>query len=186
MRDELHSAFPFDECRDVLFRGLFEAFQIHAEEIRQLHKSEIIQAISFDVLPWDPYLGVAFRVQAESNSLNPLTNPADWKHSHFIQTNRSPLLRDAEEYIHKISRNSCAHDVDHGIFIAAAKALLDERIAAFLQSLEISAPTVTNETSWPRFPLEYIVSDDDQVITLNYCAWLHANRVTRRLGYPCE
>ena len=181
--------FSFDECVSVLFAGLVQALEGKGEKMRELHLSEQITAISYDVLPWDPYVGVALRIKSESTGLatDPL-GPGDWKHSHFIDNPREfPLLERARNYVHDAYKSVwevsiSARERAHVILSATARALLDERIAFLLQSFGIPAPIVGDNFPWPWF--EYIVSDDDRSLKINYCELLHVNRINRRLGFP--
>ena len=82
--------FDFDACRDVLFTGLLAALTKNRKRLRDLRKIEEIWAISYDVIPWDPYIGVACRLLSESNSLDAL-KPGGWKHSHFLDNPKELL-----------------------------------------------------------------------------------------------
>jgi hypothetical protein len=175
--------FNFKECVEVLHRALMGALAEYGEAIRTLNKTEPLWAISFDILPWDPYVGLAFRLESESGH-DASMNSADWKHSHFIEELNTKALIPAKEYTHHAYQTlggdgKSSQEVAHLIFLAAANALLDDRVARLLQSFGVDAPVIGEKLPWNFF--KYLVIDGDGVIKANYCDIVCANRVTRRL-----
>jgi hypothetical protein len=176
-------AFDFDECIEVLRNSLTGALAAHGEAIRALNQVEPLWAISFDILPWDPNVGIAFRLESESGT-NASSNSADWKHAQLIGDWNAKELVAAKEYTHQAyqargSDGKRCQEAAHLIFLAAAHALLDERVAFQLQSFGVDAPVVGEKLPWNYF--KYMVADDDGVIKANYCDIVCANRVTRRV-----
>ncbi len=52
--------FNFDKCRDVLHRALIEALIENGERLREVHQTEEVWALSYDLLLWNPYVGMLF------------------------------------------------------------------------------------------------------------------------------
>ena len=175
--------FNLTECRKVLHNDLMNALTAKREAIRDLHKVEELWAISYDIIPWDPYIGIAFRLESESG-FNASLKSGDWKHSHFIEDCTSKELVPARDYVHAQFQSAGddgkrAQEMAHLIFLAAADALLDESVALLLQSAQINAPVIGDTLPCNYF--KYIVIDEDGVIKANYCDIVCANRVTKRL-----
>lgn len=174
--------FKFAECRKVLHRALVEALAENSGRIRELQKTEEIWAISYDILPWDPYVGIAFRVKSESGHDSSL-NSSGWNHSHFIEDISCKHLKPARDYTHtaygSASGGLSSQEIAHLIFLAAADALLDESIASLLQSFGVNAPVIEDSLAGGYF--KFVVLDDDGTIKANYCDIIRSNRVTRRL-----
>lgn len=172
--------FDFEKCVEVLSRGLTTALSANAARIRELHASDPIWMIAFDIIPGDPYIGIAFRVDSDGDA-SPLDS-ADWQHSHFIEEDSSPELAAAIAYVHDLHETfdpeNCA-DVTHLILLAAAHALLRPDVAATLQSCGLDMPPV--DDALPSKALCYVVRDEDGGIRANYCEIVAANRATRRL-----
>ena len=175
--------FDYDECREIFHRALLTALHEHRDAIRKLHATEAIWAISYYIIPWQPYISIAFRLSSESNYPASLVS-ADWKYFDFITDRKSQALVSARDFAHEayesVSDDSKrCQDVAHLIYLAAADALLDPSIATLLQSLGINALEIGD--ALPRGYFKYIVIDEDKVIKANYCDIVCANRVTRRL-----
>jgi hypothetical protein len=175
--------FNYDECCVVLHRALMDALTENRKAIRALNKTEPLWAVSYEILPWDPYIGVAFRLESESGHGASL-NSAEWKHSHFIEDISTKALIPAKDYVHQAyltvsGDGNRSQEVAHLIFLAEATALLENSVATLLQSVGIDAPTIGDSLPWNYF--KYIVSDGDGVIKANYCDIVCANRVSRRL-----
>ena len=175
--------FDYEECRQVLHHSLMSALGARRDVIRELHKVEEFWALSYDILPWDPYVGVAFRLESESGH-DASMNSGGWKHSHFIEDISDTELISAREYIHSAYMRAASdgkggQEAAHLIFLAAADALLDHSVALLLQECGINAPVIGDVLPWNYF--KYIVIDEDGVIKANYCDIVCANRVTRRL-----
>jgi hypothetical protein len=177
--------FNFDECRAVLHRSLMDALSEHSQAIRELNSAERLMAISYDILPWDPYIGVAFRLESETGTDPPL-GPADWQHSHFIEDLDCPALHPARDYTQQLyteiggGGGTSAQEIAHLIYLAAADAILDESVATLLESAGVQAPFVGSSLPWGH-SFTYMVLDEDKVIKANYCEIVVANRVAQRL-----
>jgi hypothetical protein len=174
--------FDYPKCRSVLYESLIAALTEHCERIRKLNADDKFWAISYDVIPWDPYLGVAFRLESEFAETS--LNSADWKHSHFIEDMSTPALHPARDFVFQryqaaTGEPSQCQEIAHLIFLAAGDALLDESVALLLQSVGVMAPVIGDKLPWNYF--KYVVLDEDGVIKANYCDIICANRVTRRL-----
>jgi hypothetical protein len=173
--------FNFEACVDVLKRAAIEALTENSDAIRELHQTEPLWALSFDVIAWQPYVGLAFRLESESG-LGASTNSADWKHSHFIEDIRSRPLSAAAKYVHDIYQNTkedIRQETLHLIILAAAHAILDRRVAQTLQSMGIEAPEIGDRLEGTYF--KYFVMDSDELIRANYCDIVRANRATRHV-----
>ena len=177
--------FPFDECLEVLRNALTVSLDEHGPTIRELNRAESFGAATYDILPWDPYLGVGFRLESEPYDS---TNSADWKHGRVISAWNSPTIAAAQDYLHRVYRGfrqgaDCDGDslqeAAHLIFLAGAQALLDPRIALQLQGLGVAAPIIGDTMPWHVF--KFFVFDDDGAIKANYCDVLCANRAAQRL-----
>jgi hypothetical protein len=109
-------------------------------------------------------------------------SPADWKHYHFLGAESSfDPAREFTRRVHEAAGGGHAqHEVMHLIYLAAAEALLDARIAHRLRSFGIDAPVLGDRL--PGGPFEYMVLDEDRVFKANYCEILVANRLAARLG----
>jgi len=175
--------FKYSKCRKVLHQALMDALAEHREAIRALHQTEEIWAMSYDILPWDPYVGIAVRLESESDHHSTL-NSGDWKHSHFIEDISCKALVPARDFAHQAYQSageddSLRQDFAHLIFLAAAESLLDESVASFLQSVGIDVPVIGDKLPWSYF--KFVVIDGDGVIKSNYCDIVCAMRATRRL-----
>ncbi len=106
------------------------ALREHGKTIRTLHAEEELWAISYDIIPWDPYIALAFRLRSESNY--PVSDvSADWKHCELIGDHNCKSLVPARDFAHQacesVGHNSKqGQDVAHLIYLAAADALLDQ------------------------------------------------------------
>jgi len=180
--------FNFQQSVDVLRQALIASLIEHAERIRSLNAIEPLWAISFDLLPWESFIAISFRLRSESNYPES-SNSADWKHSQFISDYNSRTLAGARDFVHE-EYHRCideqedddgrrSQEIAHLIFSAAARALLDEEVAEILRSYGIDAPVVGDTLPWYYF--KFYVMDADGVIKANYCDIVCANRVTRRL-----
>lgn len=173
----------YDDCRDVFYHALMSALQEHSDSICKLHETEELWAISYDIIPWHPYIAIAFRIRSESDYPTSIVS-AGWKHSEFIGEYNCESLLPPRNFAHQAygsvadSPKQC-QEVAHLIYLAAADALLDPGVAIHLQSLGIDAPVIGDTLPWNYF--KYIVIDEDRVIQANYCDIVRANRVTRKL-----
>ena len=133
--------FDFDECVGVFLQSLLGALAEHGQRIESLNQDERLQAISFDILPWDPYIGIAFRTLNEPIDTD---HSADWVHSHFIGEINCRALHPALEFASNayqavLKEPGKCQEVAHLLFVAAAVALLDDRVAQLLQSFGVAA-----------------------------------------------
>jgi len=135
--------YDHDECRAVLYRALMSSLELHADLIRELeskHRTPYrsgLCAISYDVLPWQPFLALSFCTAADDWP-RVRWSPTDdeWTGCNLIGWhNAEDVLSPALEYVHQPylgDPNSC--ELRHLIYLAAADALLDAKVA------EMSAP----------------------------------------------
>jgi hypothetical protein len=176
--------FDFDECTRILHKGLVSGLAARGDQIRNLHATEPLRAVSYDVVPWHPRLSVSFRLESESN-WGASANFADWKHDYFVGETDSESLVEARRYIEAAYKQgegdtgTRCQEIAHLIFLSAAHALLAEDVAVTLRSFGIDAPHICDTMPWYGF--HYFVTDPDGVIKANYCDIVCANRVTQRL-----
>jgi len=112
--------------------------------------------------------------------------PNYWQHFEFVssQSCRSEALRHAAQVVTQLYESwdgQKLSEAAHIIFLAAAEALLDERVASLLQEFGVAAQIVNDELRGLRKGVEYMVFDSDKTISANYCEIVLANRVTSRL-----
>ncbi|ADB18806.1 hypothetical protein Psta_4157 [Pirellula staleyi DSM 6068] len=171
--------FDFDALVEVLRLAVLSAISDRDVTIRELSRIEPLWAVSLDILPWQPYVGIAFRLESESD-YGASSNSADWKHSHFIENISSAPLSVAADYVHRLHQEfneDVSLEVSHLILLAGAHALLDSRVALLLRSIGIDAPEINERLSGTYF--KYFVIDSDGTIKANYCDIVRANRATR-------
>jgi hypothetical protein len=174
--------FDFTECRSILHRALIDGLAANSSRIRALQAKEEIWAIAYDIIPWDPYIGVAVCLKNEIDRSG--LHSGGWKNSHFIENISTKAFDSAVEYTFQAYESVSedpkrCQDVARLIYLAAADALLDEGVAVLLQSLGVNAPVIRDKLPWNYF--KYVVTDADGVIKANYCDIICANRATRRL-----
>jgi hypothetical protein len=174
--------FDFDKCREVLHRGLIDALTANADAIRLLARNETagINAMSYDLLPWHRFVGISFRLSSDVSPVsgNGRYTPANWKHYEFIGDGTLDTVREYTGDAYALS-GTRGQEYLHVILLAAAHALLDEQIAGLLQEYGIDACVRRDEIPWGGF--EYLVLDDDKAFKANYCEFILANRVAKRL-----
>ena len=85
--------FDFDQCRTLLHQSLMAALQDNADKIKSLHKGEDIWAIAYEIIPWQPFAALAFRVREESQG-DMRYDMGGWKHCEFIGEFDGSLRRD--------------------------------------------------------------------------------------------
>lgn len=172
--------FDFAQCRRILHRSLMAALEKNQKRICELNKTEPIWAISYDIIPWDPYVGIAFRLESESDDRENSMSSGGWMNSHFIEDITEPALHPARDYVEELCKSNSSQEVPHLIYLAAADALLDKKVAALLQSNGVAATVWGNRLSRGGC-FSYIVTDEDRVLKADYCEIVIANRITRRL-----
>lgn len=178
--------FNYDECRALLHQTLMDVLSEHSDRIRTLHQAEDIWALSYDVIPWQPFAALSFRVREESQR-DLRYDVGGWRNYEFVGNIDSPALKQVADYVAVEVNNSAVGDPDgtrsqetaHLIYLAAAEALLAEDVATLLKSLGINVPATSDTLRLSYF--EFIVFDDDKTLKANYCELLRANRVTQRL-----
>ena len=178
--------FNYDECRTLLHAALVSVLHERGDKIRDLHRSEDIWALSYDVIPWQPFAALSFRVREESQG-DLRYDVAGWRHYEFVGDIDAPALKQVAEYVAAEVNGPTDDDADgtrsqetaHLIYLAAAEALLAEDVATFLKSLGINAPATSDTLRLSYF--EFIVFDDDKALKANYCELLRANQITQRL-----
>ena len=136
--------------------------------------------MSLDVLPWHQFACISFRKWGtETSEGDSRYSPADWELYEFIGDGYFEKTRECTAGLYQsppdgITPAHCAHL----IYTAGAEALLDPAVAQELQASGIDAPLITDDTAGS---FEFIVLDEDKVITANYCEVTIASRLTRRL-----
>ncbi len=178
--------FDFDKCRAFLHKSLMTVLQKHGTAIRGLHESEDIWALSFDIIPWQPFAALSFRAKDESQG-DLRYDVGGWRHHEFLGDINEPLLKKVAEYSREIvsypdsddDEGTSSQEAAHLLYLATATALLESDVAMYLNSLGINAPNASNTLSSSYF--EFIVFDEDKCLKANYCEIVRANRVTKRL-----
>ena len=174
------------QCRTRLLRGIIEALEKKGRrvlaQIRKAEERDWVCGLSLDLVPWEGFVGLSWRLNWERDD-SERYYPASWKYYHFVSDIRFAGLKPAAKYIQEAydpaDEDSGACQLRaHLIFLAGAEALLDESVAAFLQSQSIDAPTVRDDFVGHTF--EYMVLDPDRSFAGNYCELVIANRVTAR------
>lgn len=179
--------FDFDKCRDVLFRAIIDSLEASADAVRGLASDESckLDGFEFGIFPWHQSVQLSFRTADERYSeydgkqLDIRYSPAAWRHYDLI---RHESLDNAGEFIGTVypaSGGKPGQEALHLILLAAADALLDERVALLLRGLGLNAKVRKEEVPWGGF--EYMVLDEDQAFKANYCEIILANRVAKRL-----
>lgn len=187
--------YDHDQCRDVLLRFLLDALTGHADLIRRFeaeHRTSWcsgLSAISFDILPWQPFVSISFRTASDNDpNFRHRPNESTWKGYNLIGwQNAGEPLRSVEKYVHQLwtdvsSDPEKCQEVNHLIFLAAAESLLDPKVAELLQQCNLPASIITDQVPYSEFgTFDYIVVDEDRVFDANYCELVCAMRVARRL-----
>lgn len=186
-------SYDFDECRNILLECLVEALKANRDAIREITKDQNetgwIDAISYDVLPWHRFACVSFRNQndyafdTEANHCQQQRkqySPADWKHYDFIDdATLEPVRKYTGDLWARASESDDGQEAQHVIQLAAAHALLDQRVANLLERFGLNAEPRRDQVPWGGF--EYLVLDEDRAFKANYCEFVLSDRVTRRL-----
>jgi hypothetical protein len=182
-------AIDFEKCRDVLYSGLLDSLKVNAQAIRSLANAEgsEIDALSYEILPWHPVVSLSFRSSTDcyvmshdgDYKINTRYSPPDWKYYQFITGGPLDAVSDYTAELYPLSGGTLGQEAHHVILLAAAHALLDEKIAALLQEYGLNATIRRDEIPWGGF--EYLVIDEDKAFKANYCEFFLANRVADRL-----
>lgn len=180
--------FAYDECRQVLLRGLIDSLTANADSLRSIAGADAsgINAVSFDILPWHRFVCLSFRSSADNYvttddgfKLDIRYSPADWKYYEFISNGTLDTVRDYTANAYPLSGGKTGQEALHLILLAAADALLDEQVANLLREYGLDATQRNDEIPWGGF--EYLVLDEDRAFKANYCEFVLATRVTQRL-----
>ncbi|HEV7281860.1 MAG TPA: hypothetical protein VGN57_16790 [Pirellulaceae bacterium] len=183
----------FDECRHILLECLIEALKSNREAIREITKNEDetgrIDAVSYDIFPWHRFACVSFRNEkdiafdTEANYYQKRQIqywPPDWKHYGFIgDANLEPVRNYTGDLWENADKSDEGQEAQHVIQLAAAHALLDQRVANLLERFGLYAEPRRDRIPWGGF--EYVVRDGDQAFKANYCEFVLSDRVARRL-----
>ena len=183
---------PYDhkECRDVLFQALTGALADHIKLVRSLEEEIGLCAISYDILPWSPFIAISFRTADDGSDHETRYRPAEdtWSGYELIgERNARDRLAPALSYVNSVylsaDETDCGgQEMNHLIQWSAADALLDPKVAQLLQACDVPASEVTDQIPYREFAeFEYVVVDEDRVFNGNYCEMLCAMRVARRL-----
>ena len=180
-------SYDHGECQEILLRALLSGLTMHKDLVRNLertHRTEFhcgIRAISFDILPWQAYVAVSFCTSSDEWP-RVRWQPTDdqWTGYELIGChNAENELAPAQEFVHSIHlTNPDSRELYHLIWMAAADALLDARIARILRECNIPA---ADADQLPSGEFEYVVVDEDRVFSGNYCEFVIAQRLAQRL-----
>ena len=178
----------FATLTNVLLDGLLEALReggTYISSIERTARGDLpITGLSFELYPWHEYVALSIRVSQDSRDWK--YNPADWRHFEFVSSDscQSEAFRRAAGTVTELYESwdeRKLYEAAHIVFLAAAEALLDERVAALLQALGVGAQTVGDQLRGLHGGIEYMVFDSDKAISANYCEIVLANRATTRI-----
>ncbi|MAG94332.1 MAG: hypothetical protein CMJ48_11350 [Planctomycetaceae bacterium] len=182
-------SYDHNECRSVLFESLLSALSAHANLIRELeseHRTEWrsgICALSYDILPWQAFIAIDFCTASDDYPAVKLT-PADdcWSGYELIGVhNAEEQLTPAIDYVFNLHQTyPDSRELYHLIWMAAADALLDPKIAEVLRSAGLAVDAAADEMP-DSSKITHVVTDMDRVFEGNYCEMIVAQRVMSRL-----
>jgi hypothetical protein len=190
------AGYDHGRCRKLFLRSLVVALSEHVDLVRDLeakHRTNFgsgLRAISFDVLPWQPFIALSFRTAADIDH-EIRWSPADdtWTGYELIGWhNAANVLGPPMEYVHNVHQHEAddparCKEVCHLIYMAAAESLLDPSVARLLQKCNVPAGIIRDRIPCSVSPaFEYVVVDEDRVFNGNYCEFICATRVARRLS----
>ena len=182
--------FDFARGRKLLVRAVTDSLRRRADFIRSLKRTGRgdmpIDGIAFDLHPDHGYIALSLR---ENDSVYRSQNSADWAHFEFVssQEHDFPPLHDALAYIvqaygpYAEAATNRATELQHLILLAAADALTAPSVAKLLRSFDIEAAVWDHRTFPDPGYFDYVVSDANGDVRLNYCELVRANRISRRL-----
>jgi hypothetical protein len=174
--------FNFTQCRRVLLQGVLDALRYKARAIKAIDKDDSITGVALDLAPWHGGVGLALRIRDDPRDDYKRYSSVEWRNFTFVSKEHCKALVPVGEYIrtaYDAKGEGGQRDMAHLIFLAGAEAMLDRKVATYLQSLKLDAPVVRDRLDRSYF--EYIVVDPDGTIPGNYCNVVKAMRVTKRL-----
>lgn len=144
-----------------------------------------LTALSFDILPWQPFIALSFRTASDDDPKWRYYPAEDtWTGFALIGCdNAEKAFEPAMEYVDEVFAHAEDHqEANHLFYMAAAESLLDPAVAGLLQKCNVPAAVIQDQIPYREFGnLEYVVVDHDRVFNGNYCEFICAMRVTRRL-----
>ena len=174
--------FDFTECRGILLKGALAALRFKEKAIKAIKADAIITGVALDLAPWHGGVGMALRLSTDPRDDYARYSSVEWEHFNFVSKEGCKALVPVGQYIRQTyeARGKRWYlDLAHLIFLAGAEAMLDRKVARYLQTLGIDAPVVRDRLV-PHF-FEYIVVDPDGSLPGNYCDFVLGMRVTKRL-----
>ena len=88
-------------------------------------------------------------------------------------------MREYTASVYPRSGGTVGREALHIILLAAAEALLDEQVGHLLHECGLHETVKRDDVPWGGF--EYVVLDEDKAFKANYCEFVLANRVAKRL-----
>jgi hypothetical protein len=187
--------FDFERGRRLFLRAITDSLRRRSEYIRSIKRTGRgdmpIDGIAFDLYPDHGYIALSLR---ENDTVHRSQNSADWPHFEFVNSQQHdfPPLRAAVAYIaetygpHGGTGTNHSTELRHLIQLAAAEALTAPSVAKLLRSFDIEAAVWDDRMFPDPGYFDYVVSDANGGIRLNYCELVRANRLTRRLAGTAE
>jgi hypothetical protein len=144
-----------------------------------------ISGMSLDLHIQHGYVAVSLRTEKEKWED---THIGDWKHAQFLssldddpETEMARLAEIINGLYAEIPEDDVYAQVDrrHMLYLVAAEAVLDEKVAEILNDYGIEAPVFGDALG--SAPFSFFVYDADGMLTTNYCDIVRAHRVTARI-----
>jgi len=186
--------FEFEECRRLVLAAVLAELEVGKSNFVPdpvagqfgADSRPSISGIGLDIAPWHRRFYLALRDDDEKWDKSLRYEIGDWKLYPLNGLVNPPAIAASAAAIDYIgdAYESVAGDqlrnVAHMIFLSAAEALLDEAVHQRFQQYGIDAPYIVEDFP-PHRCFEYVVTDEDGSIALNYCELVIANRITNRL-----
>lgn len=170
--------------REELLRALREA-RSEFEALPGSAEDRPISGMSLDLHIQHGYVAVSLRTDDEKWED---IHIGDWQHAQFLtslgdppETAMSRLAAVVAQLYSETSEEDLYAQIDrrHMLYLVAAEAVLDERIAVALNEYGIQAPVFGEELG--SAPFAFFVYDADGMLTANYCDIVRAHRATARI-----
>lgn len=144
-----------------------------------------ISGMSLDLHIQHGYVAVSLRTEEEKWED---THIGDWEHAQFLsslhdepETEMARLAEIMNGLYAEIPEDDAYAQLDrrHMLYLVAAEAILDEKVAKVLSDYGIEAPVFGDALG--SAPFSFFVYDADGMLTMNYCDIVRAHRVTARI-----
>jgi len=183
--------FDYNTCKELILKGILESINDKKDEILAFPKHPIgtstIKGMSLDIFPWHNLVQISFCDDADSFKEEHI---AEWKYFNFVSSNEDNYHRSLElaaNYISSFWEGSDEEDEDdyfierrlraHIIFLAGAEAILDKSVSELLLDCGL------DQCKYSEHPFDtgrfFLVCDDDQTLSANYCEIVKSNIAVR-------